>query len=1423
MEDDELEDERPVFESGEMIDFSDNGDNSYRIDDLIGEGRCCVVYSAHSVRDNSRVAIKFFKRGSSYEGALQREQYILEMFKDPAHKLVTSFGFHDFKGLHCQVMELLHCNIRQVIFKNDRRGLSPWTLQKFARDILTSLCSLHSSQFVHADLKPANIMWSANEGCFKLLDFGLTFHTSELDLHQIQTKSYQAPEAAKWNAYKDNLKRQRKRKLQGTFGELNRLSENGRVPSNEVAKAKELWPSESSGIFTTSEISPPCTSPTDGPPNSHVLPSMIPDIPPDTLDRALCSSIKTSTSDLSTSETNGSSTPLLQSRRHSTIYMGLPGGSPSCESNSWRQPRRQSAAMGFGRMMLPPPPSRPPPPIVPTEAVDMWSFGCLLFEMVTGSKLIRAGDKLVNVLRPAQVMEMRIGEAEMRLSDHHQEALYEAVKDLITRCLDDDPDTRISSHQALQHDFLMFRTMPKIKEMVLLPSNILMLTDILKDKQGVSESEITDILSDIRSRAEDFGPVTECQAQGNHVYLEFEETNSPFWTSNLAATIQQSHGQQQNQRLARNRKCIMDVTFPFPFPPYDIQKAFMRQLYQVLDQGGFGIFESPTGTGKSMSLICGALTWFNQTESHRKDLLVQRIKQIHQDLDLVQGEDEHEEDWITVETRKRERQNDLRWLKMELEAIEAKEEKIRELKRRRKVIVPKESVQTANSEFDELFRDLQEIREAVKRELASCSGNGDQVFDEEEEAVIVDEYLSEDEGEEGDSNQIFYCSRTHSQLTQFVKEVQKSPFKEDIRLVSLASRQVTCVNPEVKNLPTNALVNERCLDLQKKKTTQHARKETNPKKSKGPGGCPFFKQKNIALLRDQSLLQVMDIEDTLAQGKLIKACPYYSSRMAIEDAQIVVLPYNSLLHKPTRDALGISIKNSIVIVDEAHNLLDTIAHIHSIEISGTQFKEAHKQLQNYMERYRSRLKAKNLLYIKQLIFVLANLIKVLGGKVSGDVNQEIKANPRLIETYELLNEAEIYNMNIFKLVKYVGKSKIGQKLHGFAEKFQNAPKKSNQPEVKKGLQAFLSSVKKCPKGVENTGQTENLDMAADKATPPKSTRSPLNFIAEFLRSLVHMSNEARILVNSQNTLAKSSIKYCLLNPASQFKDLVDQCHSVIVAGGTMQPISEFRDQLFVNAGASLARIQHFSCGHVISRDKILPLTLVHGPSGLPLDFRYGHRDRSEVLDELYRILRNAINIIPGGVVCFFPSYDYESKVFGYFTKMGYIEKLAVKKKVFREPKRSDLMDKVLRDYSLHCVKGALLFSVVGGKMSEGINFNDHLGRCVIMVGLPFPNAHSLELKEKMKYLDQTVAPTDQGRTGGQVHYENLCMKAVNQSIGRAIRHKDDYASILLLDQRYQTPHIQGQLPAWIQEHVQHVNRFPQCLPLLSQFFKSKIN
>ena len=87
------------------------------------------------------------------------------------------------------------------------------------------------------------------------------------------------------------------------------------------------------------------------------------------------------------------------------------------------------------------------------------------------------------------------------------------------------------------------------------------------------------------------------------------------------------------------------------------------------------------------------------------------------------------------------------------------------------------------------------------------------------------------------------------------------------------------------------------------------------------------------------------------------------------------------------------------------------------------------------------------------------------------------------------------------------------------------------------------------------------------------------------------------------------------------------------------------------------------------------------------------------------MLSNAANLVPGGVVCFLPSYQYERRLYSYLETENLLEKLSKRKRVFREPKRADQMDQVLKDYSRAAkAGGAMLLSVVGGKMSEGINF-----------------------------------------------------------------------------------------------------------------------
>lgn len=224
--------------------------------------------------------------------------------------------------------------------------------------------------------------------------------------------------------------------------------------------------------------------------------------------------------------------------------------------------------------------------------------------------------------------------------------------------------------------------------------------------------------------------------------------------------------------------------------------------------------------------------------------------------------------------------------------------------------------------------------------------------------------------------------------------------------------------------------------------------------------------------------------------------------------------------------------------------------------------------------------------------------------------------------------------------------------------------------------------------------------------------------------------------------------------------------------------------------------------------------------------------------------------IRDGVVVFFPSYSYldycvaawkrlQNSSVGNATSLW--ESLIAVKPVFLEQRKeahhsspltttdqhTSAADSVLSAYSTAVAsgngRGALLLAVIGGTLSEGINFSDALGRGVVVVGLPYPNPHSAEWKAKMQYITTRAESngTD-GRAAARDFYENTCMRAVNQCVGRAIRHRADYAAILMLDRRYSGQRIQAKLPQWIRDSLTSGAGIREVSQRLDEFFAGKV-
>lgn len=83
----------------------------------------------------------------------------------------------------------------------------------------------------------------------------------------------------------------------------------------------------------------------------------------------------------------------------------------------------------------------------------------------------------------------------------------------------------------------------------------------------------------------------------------------------------------------------------------------------------------------------------------------------------------------------------------------------------------------------------------------------------------------------------------------------------------------------------------------------------------------------------------LDIEDLVQIGHDFKTCPYYGSRSLVHTADLVVLPYQSLLSKSSRESLGLSLKDSVIVVDEAHNLADSLVSMYNSKITLSQVRK----------------------------------------------------------------------------------------------------------------------------------------------------------------------------------------------------------------------------------------------------------------------------------------------------------------------------------------------------------------------------------------------------------------------------------------------------------------------------------------------------
>jgi fanconi anemia group J protein len=262
--------------------------------------------------------------------------------------------------------------------------------------------------------------------------------------------------------------------------------------------------------------------------------------------------------------------------------------------------------------------------------------------------------------------------------------------------------------------------------------------------------------------------------------------------------------------------------------------------------------------------------------------------------------------------------------------------------------------------------------------------------------------------------------------------------------------------------------------------------------------------------------------------------------------------------------------------------------------------------------------------------------------------------------------------------------------------------------------------------------------------------------------------------------------------------------------------------------------------HVIDNSQIFVGVFPRGPSGSDLIGTFQHTSSFSFQDDISQSIYDICRVTPFGILCFFPSYALLEKILERMQRTGKYKEILQMKEIVIEPRSGPAEDfeRIIRHYyktisecrrsetgtttvsTRNCITGAIFFAVYRGKVSEGLDFADENARAVINIGIPYPAFKDPRVTLKKEYNDRHCKTGGSLLSGG-LWYETQAFRALNQALGRCIRHRRDWGAVIFLDQRFNSPRNIQKLSKWVRPSVKSFPSFPDGISALRQFMKSK--
>ena len=499
-------------------------------------------------------------------------------------------------------------------------------------------------------------------------------------------------------------------------------------------------------------------------------------------------------------------------------------------------------------------------------------------------------------------------------------------------------------------------------------------------------------------------------------------------------------------------------------------------------------------------------------------------------------------------------------------------------------------------------------------------------------------------------------------------------------------------------------------------------------------------------VRNYILESPRHVFETVEKSKTFGVCAWQTCRSAVKDCDILVCDYNHVFAEQVREnslpSMGISLQNSIIIVDEAHNLPDRIRMSMERVITPIIVRNAAMELEEFMGSVENiamrNSSSSNPTQLLDDINWAFEVIKLFRFKMANYFRN----------LHEKINEDEELLINIDDFAKLI---------HSACDDYEGI-----SGQMKLDSNENFTAITPTQNRLERLVQTLS-QVSVEVEEDEDSTEPDAHRIAYIIESIIRFGNTSALCMVFSPKGKEGKITTHLLDPGVLSGPLFARTAGSILMSGTLYPPAMYADILALPKNLTT------------KTSYVSPFAGERRPVLIARDVTTKYTERSENMwNKMRSHIQALIDGSEGHIAVFSPSYRLMEEILGEVFFKG------VTKVVESRDWSKDDIDRVVSKLKNERKNGnrVLLCGVFGARLSEGIDYDDGVLGSVVCIGIPNPppSVLSNSLKE---YISDKFGRQNAWR----YTVTQPAINSILQAMGRPIRSIEDRALILLLDNR----------------------------------------